>query len=184
MVTAAISLAFCAFLRYDYMSKLYADWIQLGPAHLEIFLESRKNDQYREGHWIAVAAIPGCCACPVTLVRSLIFKAGLESKGHVPLFSAVMKGAYGEAPISYSKMRALMRQSFASIGLDTKQFGTHSCRAGGATLAANRGVPDRAWMEHGGWKSVKAASGYIKTSLDIKLSVTHSMFMIAPSLSL
>ena len=104
------------------MSKLYADWIQLGPAHLEIFLESRKNDQYREGHWIAVAAIPGCCACPVTLVRSLIFRAGLESKGHVPLFSAVMKGAYGEAPISYSKMRALMLQSFASIGLDTKQF--------------------------------------------------------------
>ncbi|KAK9918656.1 hypothetical protein WJX75_005689 [Coccomyxa subellipsoidea] len=56
------------------------------------------------------------------------------------------------------------------------KYGLHSLRSGGATLAANSGVQDSLWMEHGGWKSERAARGYIKTSVASKLSVNHSMF--------
>ena len=44
-----------------------------------------------------------------------------------------------------------MLKLFERIGLPSAMFGTHSCRAGGATLAANLGIPGRLWMEHGGW---------------------------------
>ena len=147
--------------------------------HLELFLETRKNDQYREGHWIAVAAISDSPACPVRLVKTLVARVGLD--GHRPLFSAVPAGTrdpslYGSAPISYSNMRAGMLAAFESIGLDSRLFGTHSCRSGGATLAAACSVPDRLWMEHGGWKSSRAAVGYVKTGLAKKLSVTQTMF--------
>ena len=36
-----------------------------------------------------------------------------------------------------------MLKALHDIGLDRKDFGVHSLRSGGATAAANRGVPDR-----------------------------------------
>ena len=145
---------------------------------MEIFLEDRKNDQYREGHWIPLSYFPRCKGCPMLLTLKLIDRAKLS--GARPLFSAVTvqdgKEVYGNQPISYSHTRELLLRAFRDVGLPAEQFGTHSLRAGGATLAANQGVPDRVWMEHGGWKSAKAAAGYVKSSKEVKLSVTHSMF--------
>ena len=57
-----------------------------------------------------------------------------------------------------------------------QKFGLHCLRAGGATLAANSGVSDRLWMEHGGWRSFRSAVGYVKTSSEVKASVTKAMF--------
>ena len=54
-----------------------------------------------------------------------------------------------------------------------QRFGLRSLRAGGATLAANSGVSDRLWMEHGGWRSLRSAVGYVKTSSEVKASVTR-----------
>ncbi len=65
---------------------------------------------------------------------------------------------------------------FQEVGLPVEKFGMHSMRSGGATLAANSGVPDRLWMEHGGWKSFRSAVGYVKTSSEVKASVTKAMF--------
>lgn len=177
MITTAVAVAFCGFFRYDDLTKIFVDWIVFSESHMEIFLESRKNDQYREGHWVAISAIPNCVSCPVRLTLALIERAQLQ--GHRPLFSAVCRlGVYKSAAISYSNMRELMLEKFESIGLPRDRFGTHSCRAGGATAAANAGVPDRVWMEHGGWRSHRAAAGYIKTSLQVKLSVNHTMFAL------
>ena len=69
-----------------------------------------------------------------------------------------------------------MLSAFQRIGLPVESFGTHSCRAGGAILAANLGIPDRHWMEHGGCRSERAANGYIKSSRQGKLGVTQEMF--------
>ena len=48
------------------------------------------------------------------------------------------------------------------LGLDPKQFGLHSLRGGGASAAANAGVPDRWFKRHGRWISENAKDGYIK----------------------
>ena len=178
LIATIISVGFCGFFRYDDLSKITVDLVLIYRSHMEVFLESRKNDQYREGHWIPISYIPGCKGCPMLLTMQLIERAGLS--GGRPLFSAVTlqegKEVYGQQPISYSCLRGMMLTAIADIGLPVEAFGTHSLRAGGATLAANRGVPDRVWMEHGGWKSSRAAAGYVKSSREVKLSVTHSMF--------
>lgn len=123
---------------------------------------------------MVVSAWPGSPACPVTLLRRLKQRAGLH--GDRALFSKVSGEAYATTdPISYWRLRKLMLDKFEAIGLDRQRFGTHSCRAGGATLAANLGVPDRLWREHGGWSSVRASLGYIKTAHDAKLRVTRTM---------
>ena len=48
-------------------------------------------------------------------------------------------------------------------------------RGGGASAAANSGVPDRVFQRHGCWKSATAMDGYVEDSTDVKLSVSKSL---------
>lgn len=176
MVCAAISLAFFGFFRYADLAVLRVDWILFYSHHLDLFLEERKTDQFRQGQWVVVCSWADSPACPLRLVRRLVERAGLA--GHRPLFSKPTPAgdAYADSrPIPYATLRALFLDKFSAVGLDTAKFGTHSCRAGGATLAANNGVPDKLWMEHGGWRSARAAQGYVKTAHSLKLEVTSAM---------
>ena len=45
--------------------------------------------------------------------------------------------------LSYTRVWELMLEKLQELGLDPKQFGLHSLRSGGASGAANAGVPDR-----------------------------------------
>ena len=44
---------------------------------------------------------------------------------------------------------------------DIPKIGTHSLRSGGASAAANAGVPDRLFKRHGRWLSDSAKDGYV-----------------------
>eukprot|EP00731_Ephydatia_muelleri_P026444 Em0018g544a len=57
-----------------------------------------------------------------------------------------------------------------------------SLRAGGATAAANAGVPDRLFKRHGCWRSESAKDGYVKDSVERRLSVSKSLGNAAQSL--
>jgi hypothetical protein len=54
-------------------------------------------------------------------------------------------------------------------------FGLHSLRSGGATVAANASVSDRCWKRHGRWKCDKSKDGYVADSLDRRLAVTKQL---------
>ena len=45
--------------------------------------------------------------------------------------------------LSYARTRELVLQMLQDVGLDKKLFSLHSLRSGGASAAANAGVPDR-----------------------------------------
>ena len=64
--------------------------------------------------------------------------------------------------ISYTRVRELVLQKLAALGLDPKQFGLHSLRSGGASAAANAGVPDRLFKRHGRWRSENAKELFSK----------------------
>ena len=68
-----------------------------------------------------------------------------------------------------------MKKKLSSIGLDATKFGMHSFRAGGATAAANAGVPDRLFKRHGRWRSESAKDGYVKDSVKARLSVSKRL---------
>ena len=73
-------------------------------------------------------------------------------------------------------MRELVLEKLSALGLDTKQFGLHSLRSGGgASAAANAGVPDRMFKRHGRWRSENAKDGYVKDSLEERLSVSQRL---------
>ena len=72
-------------------------------------------------------------------------------------------------------MRELMLHKLSSLGFEAAAFGMHSFRAGGATAAANAGVPDRLFKRHGRWQSESAKDGYIKDDERAQLSVSKSL---------
>ena len=55
--------------------------------------------------------------------------------------------------ISYTTARENVLDALNKIGLNSKKFGLHSLRAGGATVAANLGVNDCLFQKHGRRKS-------------------------------
>ena len=77
--------------------------------------------------------------------------------------------------LSYTRVRELFLNKLAELGFDPKQFGLHSLRSGGATAAANSGVPDRLFKRHGRWRSESAKDGYVKDSVSALMSVSQSL---------
>jgi len=64
------------------------------------------------------------------------------------LFRPIQKTKSGESlrkmdRISYSCLKDLFKKKVSKLGFKAVEFGLHSLRAGGATAAANAGVPDR-----------------------------------------
>ena len=72
-------------------------------------------------------------------------------------------------------MRELFLGKLSELGLDLKQFGLHTLRAGGATAAAKAGVPDRLFKRHGRWKPESAKDGYVEDSVAARMAVSKSL---------
>ena len=70
-LAALFSLGFFGFLRWDDLHRLTVDSVHFAESHVAIFLEKRKNDQFREGSWVFVAR---CCTppCPVGIVEKFL----------------------------------------------------------------------------------------------------------------
>ena len=68
-----------------------------------------------------------------------------------------------------------MLEAFKDIVPDICAIGTHSLRSGGATAAANAGIPDRLFKRHGRWSFDSAKDDYVKDSLSSRLSVSKAL---------
>ena len=172
-----ILLGFCGFLRYDELSQLRYRDIYFSNVYMKIFIEKSKQDQYRLGKWVHISC-GSTQLCPVKNLAKYMKMANLKKKQF--LFRRIVKTKFGERlgpknrPLSYTRSREVIR-ILGTIGLDKTKFGTHSLRSGGATIAANSGVPDRLFKRHGRWRSEKAKDMYIKDDLKKLLSVTKAM---------
>ena len=103
-------------------------------------------------------------------------KAALDHTTTKFVFRGITRTKHGEklrqsGHLSYTRARELMNQKLYSLGYNAADFGMHSFQAGGATAAANVGVPGRLFKRHGRWRSDSAKDGYIKDSLQSRLSV-------------
>ena len=84
-------VCFSGFLRYDCACQIFADEVRFYSSHMEIFLAKRKNDQFCSGSVVCIARGKSL-SCPVSLLKSLLVKAGSLGK-HVPVFRSFKKGS-------------------------------------------------------------------------------------------
>ena len=71
-------------------------------------------------------------------------------------------------------MREIFKEKITAID-DRTNYGMHSLRSGGASAAAQNGVPDRLISKQGRWASDNARNGYIQDSKATRLSVTKAL---------
>ena len=145
------------FLRFSEVIKLRRCDIIKNKTFSSIFIEKSKKDVYREGGWVYLTKLD-TVLCPIELVsqyfkksnirdncQKYIFRGIITTKSHSNLRSC-------DKHISYTCVRENVIEGLQNIGAETKLFGLHSLRAGGATVAANLGVNDRLFKKHGRWK--------------------------------
>ena len=178
-LAASCLLAFAAFLRYDELAKLRCCDITFSQTGMRVHILSSKTDQYRQGDTVLVAR-SGSPTCTVTMMERYFSQAKLSQASALLLFRGITHTKHGEklrsaGGLSYTRMRELFVAKLRELGFDTKQFGLHSLRAGGATAAANAGVPDRLFKRHGRWRSEIAKDGYVKDNQEALMSVSRSL---------
>ena len=176
----AISLlAFSAFLCFDELVKIRCCDVKFEKDLMSIHISSSKTDQYRQGADVVVAR-GHSEICPVARLEEYYSIANLDPQSTEKLFHAITRSKNGEklrksGSISYTRLRELVLQKVQELGYDPKMYGLHSFRSGGASLAANEGVPDRLFKRHGRWRSDTAKDGYVKDALEDRLLVSKSL---------
>ena len=178
-LATACLLAFASFLRFGELVNLKPTNIQIQGDIMRIHIEHSKTDQLRQGDEVLISRTKSK-TCPVAMVENYMEKTGMSMNDSRFLFRPIQKTKQGEVlresgQISYSCLRDLFRKKLDYLGFAASDFGLHSLRAGGATAAANAGVPDRLFKRHGRWKSENAKDGYVKDDVASRLGVSKSL---------
>lgn len=170
-----VVLGYAGLLRWDDLANILVDEIVVKSTYMALFLEVRKNDQFRHGNWVFISRWQSDM-CPVSLVERLIEEGDLV--GHVKLFGRIQRKKKGRQVIrgslSYSRARELLREALVRIGADPDTYGLHSLRSCGASAAAAAGVPDRLIQRQGEWRS-DAMKVYLEESLLNLLQVSKAL---------
>ena len=77
--------------------------------------------------------------------------------------------------MTYLAARDLFGRALRRAGVCPEGYGMHSLRAGGATAAANAGIPERLLQRQGGWRSAASKDVYVQDSLEAMLSVSSAI---------
>ena len=170
-------LGYAGFLHFSELSNLRACDVKISGSFCRLFLECSKTDQLREGAWVTIAR-SDLKTCPVKALEQYIAAAEIDLEDDLPLFRAIAPKNSSckvrRQGISYTRVRELVKDAFRNF-IDVSKIGVHSLRIGGASAAANAGIPDRLFKRHGRWSSENAKDSYIKDNMNSLLSVSRAL---------
>ena len=174
-----VGINYAGFLRADELIKLRSCNISMDGGNMVVRIASSKTDQLRQGDEVLIVRTRSP-TCPVAMLECYMHAAQIPPGSEEFLYRPISRVKHGEklrasGQLSYSTLRELFKRKLAELGYPAVEFGLHSLRAGGATAAANAGVPDRLFKRHGRWRSENTKDGYVEDSVDKRLSVSRSI---------
>ena len=145
---------------------------------MKIFIKKSKTDIYREGAWVYISRSHNMC--PVKHLEDYLRLVNIIIGSSQCIFRAISKDKKSRLrrknkPISYTTIRQNLLKVIKAVGLNWKDYDLHSLGAGGASLAANKGIPDRLFKRHGRWKSDRAKDGYVEDDFKMFLFVSKNL---------
>ena len=174
-----VIIGFIGFLRFDELSDLKLGDVNFFPSYMKILIRKSKTDVYRDGDCVYIAKSKSEI-CPVEILRLYIKKASIQDPNEYLFRSLTYFKSKDEHKLRkpnkqiYTTARSVVLDALEKIGLNSSEFGSHSLRSGGDTIAANNDVNDRLFKRHGRWKSESAKDGYVKDDLRNLLSVSRA----------
>lgn len=186
-IALAALVCFAGFCRYNDAALLRWDHAVFSDTHLELTFTQRKNNQYKLKQRVRIARTPSAPVCVPSLL--LAWRSRTMSSPSGPIFRGFDGRAANRDPaatpllpnvLPYEQYARYLRRLLVPIlGLPEdeiqRRFGTHSCRSGGASAAANAGIPFEVWGQHGAWRSRSAQLVYMGLDLDRCLSTTRTI---------
>jgi site-specific recombinase XerD len=157
---AILLLAFSLAARRSELVALDVEDLEECTEGLRVRIRKSKTDQ--EGAGATVAVCRGSIACPVTALREYLDGAGITSG---PIFRWIRRGNHlTDRRLSAQSICAIVKKHAAKLGLDPKQYGAHSMRAGFLTSAAAKGANLFKMMDISRHKSVDTLRGYVRSA--------------------
>ena len=159
---ALIIFGFSSGLRRSEITRLDLNDVKITSKGLLVNLSWSKTDQKGEGRVFGVFAGAKEATDPVRTMREWLKVRGRKDG---PLFTAMKRGAGDVVTLnrlSDMGVNRIVHRSVKRIGLDTKEYGAHSLRAGLVTAAAENGASESQIMRASGHRSPKVMRKYIR----------------------
>ena len=139
---------------------------------LILSIPKSKTDQLQQEDELLIARTS---TCSVAMLETYLARTDTHLSDHRFLFRSICKTAKLEqlretGSITYTCLRDSFKK-LRSLGYNPDNFSLHSLQAGGATAAANNGVPNRLFKHHGRWKSDSVKDGYIEDSMEHRMYI-------------
>ena len=168
------SLAFTLLLRHDEISHVNCNHFTETNEGLKMTIPSSKTDTYREGK---TAFLSKSNKAVFDLFFRYLSKAQLNfHQNHFLFGPIVVSGSNGlsslkNQKLSYDTFRAIIKSAVSSLGLDPKDYSTHSARSGGATALSSLSS-EYGLMLSGGWSDPRSLGSYIEIPQTDRFSIS------------
>ena len=118
-------LGYAGFFRFNELASLKESDMKFYEDHVEVFVESSKTDQYREGTWVPIART-GSKICPVAMLERYWNLGKISGDIDRLLFRGLTQTKQGyrlrpSGGISYSRVRELLLDKLKEVGLNPKR---------------------------------------------------------------
>ena len=115
-------VGYAGFFRFDEMSKLTEADVRFYAEHMEIFVESSKTDQYRDGAWVVIART-NSKLCPVAMLERYFALGGVTGDHDKFLFRGIYTTKLASklrksGGLSYTRAREVMLEMLEATGLN------------------------------------------------------------------
>jgi integrase len=136
---------------------------------LYVLVVKSKTDQERRGHTIVIApALNMLEACPIAFYKKWM-------KLRDPQAMYLFHQKTSPKKLAHTTPNGIIKKLLKRIHVNPDPYGSHSCRKGGCTEAARKGIAIRILKKHGNWIS-DAIFTYISESMEERISVSQAVF--------
>ena len=161
-----ILLGYAGFLRFNEISELKCNDIQLKEQYIVLKIKKSKTDVCGKEVLISIGT---SSACPQSMLQKYLYVAKQDVDSDKFLFRPVnrskgkAKSLVADKKLSYTRARECIVAKLKLVAPDLN-LGTHSLRPSGATMVANAetgNINERCLLRHGRWKSIKCIKGWL-----------------------
>ena len=171
------SLAYALLLRHDEISHLNCSHISHSINGFRFHIPSSKTDIYRQGKNVFLSNDnTSLCALLLDYLSKTVLKLGDNHFLFTPIEYDCKKNeqVIKNMKLSYSTYRSIVKKAVSNLGIDPKDFSTHSCRAGGATDLAPY-ISQYELLLTGRWADPRSIGSYVETPDERRFQISKTL---------
>ena len=159
-----ILTCFTGFLRISECLRLRPKDFQFSDEHITLNILEAKTDKFRDGQNCYIS-----CGRVSKLFRIYLNMAKIDKNDTLPLFRNCKRNTLTLKTLSYGSATSQLKCWLKKLSLPAYTW--HSFRAGGASLAFQKGIAKELIMRQGRWKSHEGIAPYLSLNNELKKKI-------------